>query len=161
MDWWHWLGFTIGFRYFPNLCRFWFSRDPAAQLHLSDEKRLELIQRGFEKSTPHPKDAEVYRDGKEFRIFNYASRQMFKQGMDGFVQDGRLISMDFGFRIEDVRVPVQLWYGELDTSVPIVQGEEIARRLGEYGKLRVEEETHASITMNWREQILEELVKSL
>jgi pimeloyl-ACP methyl ester carboxylesterase len=161
MDWWHWLGFTIGFRYFPNLCRFWFSRDPAAQLHLSDEKRLELIQLGFEKSTPHPKDAEVYRDGKEFRILNYASRQMFKQGMDGFVQDGRLISMDFGFRIEDVRVPVQLWYGELDTSVPIVQGEEIARRLGEYGKLRVEEETHASITMNWREQILEELVKSL
>ena len=77
------------------------------------------------------------------------------------MQDGRLISMDFRFRIEDARMPVQLWYGKLDTSVPIVQGEEIARRLGEYGNLRVEDETHASITMNWREQILEELVKSL
>jgi pimeloyl-ACP methyl ester carboxylesterase len=161
MDWWHWLGFTIGFRCFPRLTGFWFGRDPAAQLHLTDERRLELIQQNFEKSKPHPKDAEVYRDGNEFRIFNYASRQMFRQGMDGFVQDGRLISMDFGFRIEDVRVPVHLWYGKLDTSVPIVQGEEIARRLGRYGNLRVKDETHASITMNWREQILGELVKSL
>ncbi len=71
--------------------------------------------------------------------------------------------MDFGFRIEDIRpdLPVQLWYGKHDVFVPLYHGETIANRLGDRANLRVEDETHASIFYNWREQFLEDLVKSI
>lgn len=163
MSWTNWAGFTVGYRYFPGLVRWWFGRDPATQLNLSDEKRLELLQLQFSKSNPHPKDVEVLRDGNEFRLYLRAAREAFAQGFDGFLQDGRLLSMDFGFRVEDVRpdLPVQLWYGKLDTNVPISHGQGIALRLGPKAHLRVENETHSSLVVNWREQILEDLVRTL
>ena len=83
--------------------------------------------------------------------------------MNAFAQDGRLISTDWGFRVEDIRpdLPVQLWYGKLDSNVPVIHGEQTAERLGPNAHLRVEDETHWSINVNWREQILEDLLKNL
>ena len=59
MNWFHWAGFTFRFAYFPGLCRWWFGREPAAQLHLSDEKRLELTLSQFLNSKSHPKDVAI------------------------------------------------------------------------------------------------------
>lgn len=84
------------------------------------------------------------------------------QGFDGAWQDGRLMCMNFGFRIEDIRpgLPVQLWYGKHDTSVPPNHGVQIAARLGGRAQLRVEDETHGSIVVNRMKEILEDLVRS-
>ena len=163
MSWLNWGGFAFGYVHLPGFVRWWYSRDPATQLHLSDEKRLELFQSHFSKSKPHSKDMEVLKDGKEFRLYTRSSRQAFAQGIDGVVQDGRLLSSDWGFRLEDVRpdLPVQLWYGKLDTNVPVIHGEQTAERLGAEVHLRVEDETHASIVCNWREHILEGLVRNI
>lgn len=160
MSWYNWLGFAFGFRYFPGVCKWWFGRAPDAQLHLSDEQRFDLIQQQFSKSNAHPKDVEVLKDGKELWLYVRASRQAFVQGLDGFAEDGRLLSMDFGFRVEDVRPELlaRLWYGKLDTNVPLTHGEQIASRLGGNAYLRVEDETHTSLTLNWRRDILKDLV---
>lgn len=162
MNWWHWAGFTFGYAYFPGLCRWWFGREPAAQLHLSDKKRLDLMQSQFSTSKPHPKDVEVVKN-EGFQLYVRSSRQAFAKGMHALAQDGRLISTDWGFRIEDIRPhsPVQLWYGKLDNCVPAVHGKQTAERLGVNARLRVEDETHWSINVNWREQVLEDLVRNL
>jgi pimeloyl-ACP methyl ester carboxylesterase len=162
MNWFYWAGFTFGFAYFPGLCRWWLGREPAAQLDLSDEKRLELTLSQFLKSKSHPKDVAIVKN-EGFQLYMRSSRQAFAQGMHAFAQDGRLISTDWGFRIEDIRaeLPVQLWYGKLDHNCPVIHGEQIAKRLGAQAHLRVENETHGSIHVNWREQILEALVKYL
>ncbi|MCJ1254051.1 hypothetical protein MMC24_001865 [Lignoscripta atroalba] len=165
MNWANWLGFTLGYRYFPGLVRWWFEQEPAARLDLTDEGRLERLQRQFSKtkSKAHPKDVAVFSDVDRMRLFLRSSRECFAQGFDGLLQDGKLISMDFGFRIEDIRsnLPVQLWYGKLDTYVPLSHGEQIAARLGSRANLRREDETHASIVTNWEEQILEDLVRAM
>ncbi len=74
-----------------------------------------------------------------------------------------MICTDFGFRIEDIRhdLPVQLWYGKYDTHVPLNHGKQIAARLGGRASLRVEDETHASISQKWKKEELEDLIKSM
>lgn len=162
MNWLNWAGFAFGFAYFPGLCRFWFSRDPVAKLHWSDEKRLRNTLELFQKSHAHPKDVAIA-EKEGFQLYMRTSRQAFAQGMHAFAEDGKVISTDWGFRIEDIRhdLPIQLWYGKLDTNCPLIQGEQTAARLGANAHLRVEDETHWSINCNWREQILEDLVKYL
>ena len=83
-------------------------------------------------------------------------------GVYAMVEEGTLVSADFEFRIEDIRpdLPLQLWYGEHDTSVPLNHGKQIAPPLGDRARLRVEDETLFSIFLNWREEILKGLLGS-
>lgn len=163
-NWMHWLGFRFGWPYMPNLVHYWFKREAAMQLQLSDEERYELQMEQFWKSKPLPKDAEVLGDGREFRLMLRQARQAYAQPWaDGVGQDGHLLSRDFGFRVQDIRkdLPMRLWYGKQDTHCPPSHGEQTAERLGASATLRIENETHASLTMNWRRRILEDLLKSM
>ncbi|TAQ91199.1 hypothetical protein B7494_g488 [Chlorociboria aeruginascens] len=161
----HWIGFTFGFHYSPSFLLRWFwQREPTGRLDLTDEKRLELwLQRESKpKATVHEKDIELLKDEDFLRVSLRSCRESFAQGFEGVRQDGKLISSDFGFRIEDIRpdLPVQLWYGKHDTFVPLNHGVQIAARLGGRAHLRVEDETHGSISMNLKRQYLEDLVRS-
>jgi len=44
-------------------------------------------------------------------------------------QDFELFSGDWGFRLEDIRVPVHLWQGSVDRNVPAHHAELLARRI--------------------------------
>jgi pimeloyl-ACP methyl ester carboxylesterase len=50
-----------------------------------------------------------------------------RQGARGPVEDYRALR-DWGFRVEDVRMPVTLWQGDADQLVPMRQAEELAAR---------------------------------
>jgi pimeloyl-ACP methyl ester carboxylesterase len=162
----NWVGFTFGWRYSPAIfMRWFFQREPAGRLDWSDEKRLELLQQQVLRSraTAHKKDLEVMTDEDFLRLYLRSTRESFAQGFDGLLQDGKVICMDYGFRIEDIRLdlPIQLWYGKHDTYVPLNHGKQIAARLGGRASLRVEDETHASISQNWKKEVLEDLIKSM
>ena len=158
----NWLGFTLGYPYIPSLVQWYWQRQPAARLDLTDERRLELLLQGVSRSKMHEKDLEVMKDEDTLRLFLRSARESFAHGCDGLLQDGKLMSIDSGFRIKDIRpdLPVQLWYGKHDTFVPLNHGEQIAARLGGRAHLRVEDETHSSIQVNFREEILKDLVRS-
>lgn len=163
MCWSNFIGFTLATQYFPGLVRWWVGREPANRLDLTDEDRFGRLQRATlkNKSKTHPEDFAVFSDIDLTRLYLSSSRESFCQGFDGFLQDGKLISNDFGFRIEDIRsdLPVQLWYAKLDIYVPISHGEQIAARLGPNAHLRREDETHASISAMREEEILGDLVR--
>lgn len=166
MRWPNYLGWTFGQRMFPGLCRWWFGREPGARLDLSDEERLSRLRQAFEKGKAkmHPKDRTVFGDVDWMRIHLRTAREAYEQGMDGFSLDYKVLNSDFGFRIEDIRkdLPVYLWYGRLDVNVPLQHGEKIAARVGDNARLRVEEdETHASIWANFKEEYLGELVRAI
>ncbi|KAF2464645.1 alpha/beta-hydrolase [Lindgomyces ingoldianus] len=162
--WLNWLGFTLGYRYAPSWANRWFwQRQPIGRLDLTDEKRLELLLQSASGSIgAHEKDLEVMKDEDFLRLILRSTRESFAQGYDGIGQDGKVMCMDYGFRIEDIRadLPVQLWYAKHDVFVPLNHGKQIAARLGGRGHLRVEDETHSSIVVNWRKEILEDLVRS-
>ena len=118
MNWANWLGFTLGYRYLPGLVRWYWKRDITAQLNLTDEKRLELMQLKISKSKLHEKDVEIMKDDDVLRLFLRSCREHFAQGFDGTLADGKLICTDFNFHVEDIRpdLPVQLWYVSPDLS---------------------------------------------
>jgi pimeloyl-ACP methyl ester carboxylesterase len=161
----HWFAFTLGWRYsIPIFVRWFWQRGPEGRLDLTDEKRLEILQQRASKSerTANKKDLEVMKDEDILRLYLRSTRESFAQGFDGITQDGKLMCMDYGFQIEDIRpdLPVHLWYGKHDTCVPLNHGEQIAARLGGRAHLRVEDETHSSISQNLKEEILKDLVRS-
>jgi pimeloyl-ACP methyl ester carboxylesterase len=92
-----------------------------------------------------------------------ATREAFVQGYDGALLDGKLCCLDFGFRVEDIRpdLPVQLWYGKRDVFVPPNHGVQLAKRLGSRADIRLEDETHACLPVNFKKEIIENLIKAM
>jgi hypothetical protein len=156
----HRLGFPWGFRYAPlSVARWFWRQELSGRLDLTDEERLELLLR---RPVANEKD-QAFMKSDWPRLGLLSARESFAQGYEGVWQDGRLICTDFGFRVEDIRpdLPVQLWYGKLDTFVPPNHGVQIAARLGARAQLRLVDETHASIALNRMKEALEDLVRSM
>lgn len=161
--WFHWVGFTYGWRYVPRVAGWFFHWQ--GQFDLPDEKRLELRLKEAEKNkATFPKqELEIWTDRDIVARMVMTSRQFYRQGIDGVTHDGHLTGTEFGFNVEDIRadLPVQLWYGKQDTFVPPNHGVQIAKRLGDHANLRLEDDTHASIFFGWRKEILADLVSHL
>lgn len=154
----HKLGFPYGFRYAPLAVTRWFwQNDILGRLNLTDEQRLKIMLR---QPAGHEKDIAFMKSAWP-PLSLRSSRESFSQGFEGIWQDGKLMCMEFGFRIEEIRhdLPVDLWYGKLDTFVPPNHGVQIAARLGENAHLRLVDETHASIVINQIKDIFEDLTR--
>jgi pimeloyl-ACP methyl ester carboxylesterase len=53
-------------------------------------------------------------------------REALRPGAWGYVQDVLILSRPWGFALDDIRVPVQLWHGDEDTVVPLHHGAYLA-----------------------------------
>ena len=72
--------------------------------------------------------------------------ESFAQGSEGFVQEARLISGDWGFDFEDVGYDeIQLWHGTADTAAPIKPVRSLAMRLPHAKMCEYEGKGHGSI----------------
>jgi pimeloyl-ACP methyl ester carboxylesterase len=162
----NWIGFPYGLRYCPTfLFRSFWQRDAYGRIDLTDEERLKMLLEQVEKSksTFSEKDLPIFTDPRFHRLGLKSTREGLAQGFDQVLQDGRLCCLDFGFKIEEIRsdLPVYLWYGKQDVLVPPNHGVQLAARLGSSAHLRLEDETHVSLTVNHKKDILEELMKAM
>ncbi|KAF0108233.1 MAG: alpha/beta hydrolase [Anaerolineaceae bacterium] len=85
--------------------------------------------------------------------------EAFRPGLKGMAWDVRLITRPWGFRLDGIRVPVQLWHGTVDnlTSVPMAQ--HMAGKIPN-GRLTIfPDEGHMLLFPHW-EEILTALCKS-
>lgn len=151
--------------------RWIFARSPAWQPNLSDEEKMEGMRQGFDLKKAHPADAGTARrpDYPDMaRLFLSSAQEAVAQGWDGFLDESRVLSMDPGFRVEDIRadLPVQLWCGTDDTNVSPKAGEETAQRLRASGNTKVElhmeaGETHGSTQVKYRRNVLQDLLRAM
>ncbi|KAF1930570.1 alpha/beta-hydrolase [Didymella exigua CBS 183.55] len=149
------LGFSVGWRYSPQIFLRWFSQlDNANSLELSDEERLRLFLSPDRIKGMSDSDKAFFSDEDEMRAYLATSRASYEQGFDAMCKDGYTMCTDWGFRIEDVRkdLPVVLWYGSQDKNVPPNHGRTIA------GRLRTDsEQTDGEVTnkgpMEWKERV--------
>jgi pimeloyl-ACP methyl ester carboxylesterase len=58
-------------------------------------------------------------------------REALRQGSRAVLDDLLLFGQPWGFRLEDIAVPVELWHGEADAQVPVAVGRRVARRLAQ------------------------------
>ena len=166
-NWLHYIAFSWGYRYIPVwLGCFYWKWQVIGRLDLSDEERLHrsLHPSPSLHNAAHAKDNQDAIDHPDIvRLSLRAGREAFAQGYEAVYEDGQLMCRDWGFRIEDVRkdLKVQLWYGKRDSFIPLNHGLQIAARLGGRAQLRVEDEGHAGIAINWNREILEAIVGSV
>jgi pimeloyl-ACP methyl ester carboxylesterase len=53
-------------------------------------------------------------------------REALRPGALGYVQDIRALARPWGFDLDRIQVPVQLWHGDKDTVIPLHHGEYLA-----------------------------------
>jgi pimeloyl-ACP methyl ester carboxylesterase len=89
-------------------------------------------------------DAYMQTDAMQSAVRVY--RQYYCQGIDAHVDDMRVLTRPWGFRIEDVGYEgVRLWYGGADINTPPRMGLHLARRLPRSVYKEYAGETHASL----------------
>jgi pimeloyl-ACP methyl ester carboxylesterase len=81
------------------------------------ERVLALAPRAF----PAP-DVEVLQRPDIRRRFVEDLRRSSNTAAKAASQDFALFAKDWGFRLEDISVPVHIWHGDLDRGVPLAQG---------------------------------------
>jgi pimeloyl-ACP methyl ester carboxylesterase len=76
-----------------------------------------------------PADRAAYQDPEFRSLFLAATRDAFRNGTAGTVDDLRVLARAWGFRLEDIRTHVDLFHGEQDVNVPVAVARRVAAAL--------------------------------
>ncbi len=86
---------------------------------------------------------------KAMMVRNYA--QATRAGVRGFVHEVALAARPWGFRLEDITLPVRLWHGEEDRSTPIGMARYMASTLPNCHATFLPGEGHLFLFDRWGE----------
>ena len=77
--------------------------------------------------------------------------EAYRQGVRGVAREISILLHPWGFRLEDIRVPVNLWHGEEDTAVPLNMGKYIACTIPHCEATFIAGQGHMMLFNYWRE----------
>lgn len=157
-----------GLMHFPSLVRLLHSSAISVLRNFSNESIVGAVTRVSGRSSKNARSSTTDPPGQSSAEFMSMmvdlNREHFKQGVDGFMEEGRVLTSDWGFALENIcsSLPIQLWYSRRDTNVPISMGEDIAARLGPGRDLYIlEDETHMALVLKHAADALEGLLKKM
>lgn len=105
-----------------------------------------------------PCDANVLRDSRSFEACFESARQAWRSSAAGVMADAEIYAEPWGFPLEEVGVPVQLWHGKKDRTFSFHLAEEIAARLPKCELHVVEGVGHYSLPIRHIHEILIQLL---
>ena len=116
------------------------------------------IARSFLRTLPRP-DAEALRDNAAFEICFESQRRAWRSsGAQGVIADAEIYGRPWGFRLEDINVPVRLWHGKQDRAFSFRVAEETAQRLPNCTAHYVDNEGQFSLPIRYMREILADLI---
>jgi pimeloyl-ACP methyl ester carboxylesterase len=137
------IGFYLA-RYAPAILRpvLWLTNNPRHN-----------PEKFFAQYTHHnpPRDQAILAQS-QFRammIANYA--ESTRQGLRGFARELWIVARPWGFRLEDIRVPVFVWHGDADNSTPIAMARYVASKIPSCRATYLPGEGHLFLFSRWRE----------
>ena len=91
------------------------------------EKARKLVIKLSEK-LPEP-DKLILQDPNLLEIFLEDTKEAFRSGLDGVMQDEKIYSRSWGFNLEEIspELQVYLWQGDLDVNVPVSMGRQMSK----------------------------------
>lgn len=138
----------------PSLLRTWFR---LARPIVSWRTSLRMARK-FLHMLPQP-DAEALQDSAAFDICFESQRRAWRgSGANGVMADAEIYGLPWGFRLEDVAVPVRLWHGTKDRAFSFRLAEETAKRLPNCVARIIDNEGHFSLPIRHMREILEDLI---
>ncbi|WP_234417376.1 MULTISPECIES: alpha/beta fold hydrolase [unclassified Lysinibacillus] len=57
------------------------------------------------------------------------SKEAYRQGVDEVIYESKLLTKDWGFKLEEIKTPIKIWHGEDDTLSPINEVKVMAKKL--------------------------------
>jgi pimeloyl-ACP methyl ester carboxylesterase len=109
------------------------------------DREKELAQ--LRKRMP-PADYAAFAEPGRLEAFGQMMREAMRQGTKGVAWDMRLYVRDFGFRPEDIRMPITLFHGEQDTNAPIALVRRLAQSLPNARLVTFPNKAHLSTLCN-------------
>ncbi len=103
-------------------------------------------------------EAETLADDHIFETCFTNYRESWRGGADGLYGDAMIYAEPWGFALEDIRVPVQLWHGKQDRNFAWELSAEIAARLPHCTPRFLDDEAHYSLAIRRRREILAALL---
>jgi pimeloyl-ACP methyl ester carboxylesterase len=97
-----------------------------------------------------PADRELIAIPEIAETLRTSALEAFRGGSDGIAADAASFAADWGFRLHDVSVPVQLWHGEQDTIVPADTARHNARLLPQASLVTFRDDGHLLYFRRWQ-----------
>jgi pimeloyl-ACP methyl ester carboxylesterase len=85
-------------------------------------------------------------------------RESIRQGGEGVLEETRIYTEPWGFDPAGIALPVQLWHGVADDTVPILHSHLLSMRLPNCQTHFIEDESHFSLPIKWMDKILAQLI---
>ena len=137
----------------PRLLRaLFYAARPIVSLRTSLRMARKLLR------TLPPSDAEALRDDAAFNICFESQRKAWGGSADGIMTDAHIYGVPWGFRLEDVNVPVRLWHGKQDRAFSFRLAEEVAKRLPNCAARFIDNDGHFSLPIRHMHEILADLI---
>ena len=74
-----------------------------------------------------------------------------RQGVRGFAWEGVIFAHPWGFPLEEIRIPVSIWHGDADSSIPLSMAEQIANAIPNCKLRIIPKEGHFLLFKYWEE----------
>ncbi len=104
-----------------------------------------------------PCDSAVLRDSAAFEACFESARRAWRGSARGVITDAEIYAKPWGFRLDEVRVPVRLWHGAKDRTFSFQLAHEVAAELPNCRLRIVEGAGHYSLPIRHIAEILEDL----
>lgn len=98
-----------------------------------------------------PRDRDIMADPRLRRLMIENSEEIYRHGSSGIYEEGLVLARPWGFRLEQISVPVLLWHGEADTTVPPEMGHHVWRAIPDCRAWFFAEEGHHLLYARWTE----------
>ncbi len=112
---------------------------------------------GWAAGTLPEADRKVMQRPEIARLFQDSVRESVRQGCSADLEELGLLARPWGFRLGGIAVPVRLWHGEADITVPVGMSRFLASRLPRCQATYFPGEGHFSLPLNHAEAILDDL----
>jgi pimeloyl-ACP methyl ester carboxylesterase len=96
-------------------------------------------------------DREILGDPNLRAVMIANTLEMCRQGHGGLYDEALIMARPWGFPIEGVGVPVRIWHGEVDTSVPVGMGHYLAAAMPRVRASFYPGEGHHLVYDRWRD----------
>jgi len=116
----------------------------------------QYFQRTYEESSAPDQAILSQPEIKAMLIPNW--KEGVRQGVRGFTHDGIIFSRPWGFALEEIRIPVTIWHGDNDASIPLSMAEHLAQAIPNSHLKIIPGEGHF-LLFNYWEKILTELLQ--
>lgn len=127
-----------------------------------EDKDIEDIIKLFQKrgkNLPDP-DRRFFEDKEKLNMFVPLMTEPFRQGINGPFHEAKLLARSWDFNLNDISpdIKVNLWHGELDTSVPKEMAQSVCQEIPNCEGKFYKDEAHLSTAVNHIQEILIKLI---